>query len=67
MAREEIVVKLDPRPPRGWLCPACGGLGHAADGMLSVGQYELRYRPATPCSLCRGKGRVAVSPLPDEE
>lgn len=64
--RKEVVIRLPaPAEPKGHLCPACGGQGTMSDGMASFGPTEIRIRPATPCRLCEGKGRVLVSPLDD--
>ncbi len=59
---DEIVIKHDRKP--GWPCPNCGGWGHMADGMLSIGLEETRIRPSTPCPVCKGSGRVLVTPIP---
>ncbi len=61
--RKETVFKLPREPRPGWPCPACGGLGTNSDGSASFGPDEVRITPATKCSLCRGHGRVNVTPL----
>jgi DnaJ-class molecular chaperone len=61
---DELVFKL--KPLEGSTCPSCHGLGTYADGMLCVGGDEIRYRPATPCGVCNGKGRVNIKITPLE-
>lgn len=58
---EEIVIKV--KPPVGWPCPNCHGLGHMCDGWISAGETEVRIKPGTPCFVCRGNGRVRVEPI----
>src|ERR1041385_5031311 len=60
----ETVVKFTPLP--GWPCPACGGGGHMMDGSATFGPDKYHYTLPTPCSVCQGKGRVLVSPIPDQ-
>lgn len=64
---EPIVIKHAATPKPGWPCPQCHGLGHACDGGISITQTETKIWPATPCYLCKGKGRVRVLPLEDDE
>lgn len=54
-----------PAPKPGWPCPACGGLGHLADGVLAMhGDGSSTFKAGTPCSVCEGSGRVHVTPIP---
>lgn len=62
MSLEEIVIRIPDRLP-GWPCPACGGLGHYMDSSASFSPNEIRIKPATKCSVCKGKGRVKVVPV----
>jgi hypothetical protein len=65
-------VPLTPAAPETWPCPCCRGLGEVPGGAVEFRTASggmlvaTSYRPAAPCRLCRGKGRVLVSPLPDE-
>jgi len=67
MNTNEIVIKLEKgsRQHDEWLCPKCGGVGTMMDGSLSITPHEVKLRPATKCSLCKGKGRVLAYPIPD--
>jgi hypothetical protein len=46
-----------------WPCPQCHGLGYYTDGMLEIGPQAIR-RPSNICVVCKGKGRVRVTPIP---
>lgn len=61
MSYETFEFKIAPKP--GWPCPACGGIGTHCDGALSIGPEFVRWRAATPCSICKGSGRVNVTPI----
>jgi hypothetical protein len=64
---DEVVIRHDPKPKPGWPCPRCYGQGHDSDGYGSWSPTETRYRAPTPCYLCKGKGRVNVTPLNESE
>lgn len=64
--QDEVVIKISPMKLEGFPCPACHGLGNLNDGSCSISATEFRYRPATKCCVCRGKGRVRVLLLEDE-
>lgn len=66
---EEIVIKLEkPKTKRPtWRCLNCGGLGTMMNGSCLIGLDEIRIKPATKCWICKGKGRVYVSAVPDED
>jgi hypothetical protein len=54
-------------PLQGWPCPQCGGRGKNADGMFSIGTQAdgstvMQSRPCSDCFLCKGSGRVKVTP-----
>jgi len=67
MPQPEVVIHHNPLARRSWACPNCLGTGNLGDGMASYSTTETRIRPATPCPLCRGKGRVKVVPFADDE
>ena len=66
---KETVVPIKPPKPDTCSCPVCKGYGHHCDGYFIMGSNEIVSRPATPCVLCKGRGKVRVqySPLEDGE
>src|SRR6185437_3519777 len=63
-----IIRRVEDAPvARGVPCPYCHGLGHHLDGRsVWHGDGTSEHTPPTPCSFCRGMGRVKVMPLDDE-
>ncbi len=70
MMPETVTIIPPKKYPLGtWQCPKCGGMGTNCDGAFSIGAMadgstEIRSRPASPCSLCGGKGIVLISQVP---
>lgn len=69
------VTRIPSPDPDTMRCPNCGGKGHNSDGsssyVLSIlpnGDHEVTTysRPSTVCAVCKGKGRVRISPLEDK-
>jgi DnaJ-class molecular chaperone len=56
MTPQEFVIPL--KPLEGIRCPQCNGFGHLNDGYCSISDTEARFRPGTPCSACKGRGRL---------
>lgn len=44
-----------------WSCPRCGGRGHDANGSGGIGGNQALPQQ---CYLCKGSGRVSVTPVP---
>jgi hypothetical protein len=47
-----------------WPCRQCHGLGYYLDGWLEIGPNAVRSGSRRLCIICKGKGRVLVSPIP---
>lgn len=63
-----VTVVVRSRHTVGWACPNCHGMGHMCDGSFGIDPGGFtRHRAPSPCPVCRGKGRVLVTPLPDVE
>lgn len=57
-----------PEPKPGHACPRCSGRGVNADGFFSAGMKEdgtivHQSKPPSKCHLCRGSGRVNITPI----
>jgi rubrerythrin len=71
--RKGIIAHVSPPKPKpGWMCPRCGGSGHNSDGsgsygMRADGATVSTYKPPSKCFLCKGKGRVNVTALPESD
>ena len=48
---------------QGWSCPNCGGNGTMMDGSFRIGPKGLEeFKPSTQCWVCKGRGRVRITP-----
>ena len=61
--RDEIIIRHDTKPKPRWPCPKCHGVGDMQDGSFSQSATETRIRRPTKCGVCKGSGRVNVTPI----